>query len=113
MFNTTFYYIHHITSHHIIFAVLSTSYVSESEECLKDCGANGTCLKDPLLFYDPPVCRCDKGYLNDKEGKCVGRLYFLLKIQLSLFSGIPYMVNKVPCLLISHPFKTNILGYTI
>lgn len=20
-----------------------------------------------------PVCRCDKGYFNDKDGKCVGR----------------------------------------
>ncbi|KAL9971364.1 hypothetical protein ACROYT_G023877 [Oculina patagonica] len=34
------------------------------------CG-HGTCLKDPLMPKDLPVCRCDKGYFKNNEGKCV------------------------------------------
>ncbi|KAJ7393558.1 Nidogen-2 [Desmophyllum pertusum] len=43
----------------------------DSKPCPKNfaCGVGGTCLVDPYM-YKHPLCRCDKGYVNDKDGKC-------------------------------------------
>ncbi|KAJ7393555.1 hypothetical protein OS493_006540 [Desmophyllum pertusum] len=38
------------------------------------CGVGGTCIIDPYR-YKHPLCRCDKGYTNDKNGKCTGTLF--------------------------------------
>ncbi|KAL9971365.1 hypothetical protein ACROYT_G023878 [Oculina patagonica] len=54
------------------YTVGNGAYCRTSDPCPNDfqCG-HGTCLKDPLMPKDQPVCRCDKGYFNNKEGKCV------------------------------------------
>ena len=51
-------------------------FVLDSLPCRMNCGQGGTCLKEPLLPEHPPVCRCDKGFIKRKDGKCVGTYFF-------------------------------------
>ncbi|KAJ7393557.1 hypothetical protein OS493_006542 [Desmophyllum pertusum] len=46
-------------------------YCRDSKPCQKNfaCGVGGTCFVDPYR-YKHPLCRCDKGYIKDKDGKC-------------------------------------------
>ncbi|XP_078374524.1 uncharacterized protein LOC144658076 [Oculina patagonica] len=47
-------------------------FCRDGKKCKKNCGY-GTCLKDPLMPFDPPagMCKCDKGYVLNSKTICV------------------------------------------
>ena len=57
----------------VILKLMTAIFYLDSDQCNKDCGPGGTCLKEKLMPKDDAVCRCDKaGFNKTEDGKCVG-----------------------------------------